>query len=77
MSHEDDTHRSVTKEKSPPKLSLLSSLSPKKRREHAVVRQGDEALEVWWTPPEHIRVKDVTALKKERFIGSVTGIFDC
>ena len=76
MSHQDDTHRSVTKEKSPLKFSLLSSLSPKKRREHVVVRQVVEALEVWWTPPEHIRVKDVTALKKERFVGSVTGIFD-
>ena len=76
MSHENDTHRSVTKVKSPQKLALLSSLSPKKRREHVVVQQGVDALEVWWTPPEHVRVKDVAALTKKRFVGSVTGIFD-
>ena len=76
MSHEDDTHWSVTKVKSPQKLSLLSSLSPKKRREHVVIHQGVGALEVWWAPPEHVRVKDVAALTKKRFVGSVTGIFD-
>ena len=40
------------------------------------MQQGVDALEVWWTPPEHVRVKDVAALTKKRFVGSVTGIFD-
>ena len=31
---------------------------------------------MWWTPPDHVRVMDVTALKKERLIGSITGTFD-
>ena len=65
---------SPSKVKSPTKLSQVS---PAKRRQYTVVKQGEFAVELWWMPPTHVRLLDVKSLRTTTLLGETVGVFDC
>ena len=55
----------------------LSQISPTKRRQYTVVKQGEFAVELWWVPPSHVRLLDVKSLRTTTLLGEIVGVFDC
>ena len=69
-----EAYSSPSKVKSPIKLSQIS---PTKRRQYTVVKQGEFAVELWWVPPSHVRQLDVKSLRTTTLLGEIVGVFDC
>ena len=55
----------------------MSTTLPKQRRQWTELRSRNGRVELWWTPPAHVGLHDVTNFRTTRSLGEVTGVFDC